>query len=139
MHATRVKTKRGSVVFDARARFVGLSGEISQETATAVGKFFNSVHRLTDDWEKPVKVFINSYGGDSVASFHVYQIIKSSFLPVETIGMCRIFRSRMKLSMEEVKGMLYENKIFTAEEAKKYNLADEIINGSAGKIKLSGI
>ena len=81
------RTSKGNEVFDIEAdllrdRKIFISGEINQETATEFLKCMFELKKISA--AEPVKIFINSPGGDVKAGLMIYDVIRGAGLPVET-------------------------------------------------------
>ncbi len=180
-----VKPKRGNVVFNTKERWIMLFGRISKDTAMQFARFIVETQEVTDDWSKPISVFINSIGGDSMATnliyymlanlpssvitiivkkansgafiisqagsrrmmkagatlrFHwaVYHFNKDEVYDVEELDflsddakrineqLFRIVAEKSGLGRERIKEFFRQNRTLTADQAKEYNLIDEI-------------
>lgn len=79
----------GRLYYDDKQNFITISGILSWKMADS---FFN---KLSDfeirDPKKPVKVYINSEGGEISAMFKIYDHIRHSPCPLVTIGSGLVF------------------------------------------------
>jgi ATP-dependent Clp protease protease subunit len=83
----KAKEERGSEILATRilkTRNILLSGEINK---TLAERIVRQLILLEDDGDEPIKVFIDSPGGDADAGFAILDMIRFVRPPVFTIGM----------------------------------------------------
>ncbi len=93
-----VRPRKGNVVFNAEERWIILGGPITEETATWFSKFFIRTHTLNKDWRKPIIVFIDSKGGDAIASLQIHSMLRASILPTTTIVVKKAYSGALTIS-----------------------------------------
>lgn len=80
-----------------------LTGEISEETITPVIKWL--IYENLSNTNKTLTLYINSYGGDLYQAFALIDIMRTSKLPVRTIGLGSIMSAAFLIFTSGTKGM----------------------------------
>ena len=83
-NAKTEQTNQGLYEKILKTRSILLSGEINKDSAD---KFIKDLLVLESESQDPVKVFINSPGGDVDAGFAIYDMVRFVSCPVIMIGM----------------------------------------------------
>ena len=82
-----------------------LAGEISEATITPVIKWI--IYENLNQQTKNLTLYINSMGGDLYQAFALIDIMRSSKLPIRTIGLGSIMSAAFLIFASGTKGMRY--------------------------------
>ena len=88
-------------------RHIHICGEISTEVSTEI------VGLLTQ-WEEtpdptPIKIYINTFGGQLSSAFAIADIVENNKLPVVTYGIGQVFSAGFIILLSGIKRYLYPN------------------------------
>ena len=82
-----------------------LTGEICAETITPVIKWL--IYENLTNQNKTLTLYINSFGGDLYQAFALIDIMKTSKLPIRTIGLGSIMSAAFLIFASGTKGMRF--------------------------------
>lgn len=116
--------------FNYLSRSLYLTGEITQEIASKIFQMINlwneidSSNELEDSDRNPIKVYINTPGGDLDATFSIIGAIKASKTPVHTITTGQAYSGGFLIQISGNKKFCYPYSSFLFHEGSSFGGGD---------------
>lgn len=116
--------------FNYLSRSLYLTGEITQEIASKIFQMINlwneidSSNEIEDDDRNPIKIYINTPGGDLDATFSIIGAIKASKTPVHTITIGQAYSGGFLIQISGDKKFCYPYSSFLFHEGSSFDCGD---------------